>query len=70
MAPEFVHADPFFHKSIVLNGTAVTDERTIAHMWADAIRPTDGPATTQTADGANPWDLLNASCANPGVGWR
>ncbi|MBY0217271.1 hypothetical protein [Paenibacillus illinoisensis] len=70
MAPEFVHTDPFFHKSIVLDGTPVADKRTIGHMWADAVRTTDGPATTQTADGANPGDLLSASCTNPRVGWR
>ncbi|WP_433707486.1 hypothetical protein [Paenibacillus illinoisensis] len=70
MAPEFIHADPFFHKSIVLDRTAVADKRTIGHMWADAVRTTDGPATTQTADGANPWNLLSASCANPRVGRR
>ncbi|MBE7681641.1 hypothetical protein [Paenibacillus sp. P13VS] len=70
MASEFVHTDPFFHKGIVLDGTAVADERAVLHMWTDTVRTTDSSATALTADGANPRNLLHTARTNPWVGWR
>ncbi|MFS0872200.1 hypothetical protein [Paenibacillus xylanilyticus] len=70
MASEFVHADPFFHKGIVLDGTPVADERTVLHMWTDTVRTADGPATAMTANGANPGNLFHTACTNTLVARR
>ncbi|WP_249912655.1 hypothetical protein [Paenibacillus amylolyticus] len=46
MASEFVHADPFFHYSVVLYGAAIGDKRTVLHVWTSTVRATDTPTTT------------------------
>ncbi|WP_197521527.1 hypothetical protein [Paenibacillus sp. AD87] len=67
MASEFVHPNPFLHKSVILDGTAVAYERTVLHMWANAVRTADPPTTTQTADGTNPWNLLHTTRTDVGI---
>ncbi|WP_307415898.1 hypothetical protein [Paenibacillus sp. W2I17] len=63
MASKFVHSNPFFHKRVVLYGTAVGDKRTVLHMWTSTVRASDTPTTTQTADRTNPWNLLHTTWA-------
>ncbi|WP_339311045.1 hypothetical protein NZ043_06250 [Paenibacillus sp. FSL k6-2145] len=63
MASEFVHAYPFFHKSVVLYGAAIGDKRTVLHVWTNTVRAPNTPTTTQTADGTNPWNLLHTTRA-------
>ncbi|QKS57346.1 hypothetical protein HUB98_14220 [Paenibacillus barcinonensis] len=62
VSSEFVHANPFSHQVIVLDGTAIADEGAVLHMRTHTVRAPHSPTTTLAANLPNPWNLLHTAC--------